>query len=162
MHNRIRGGPDVASQTEEFLNDCRECAIEVRKHAETAEMLQSKIGVQGATSYFHRINQTLDSTRRIDDWLLWLDEQSETWPELEALYEAQLHEGRRFVRGMERSVSKEHIGAVLHRRFIDGCTWREVVRDLPISTDEAKELVDYAVAMGDELGIAWFKCRGDE
>jgi len=152
----------VASQTEEFLNDCRECAIEVRKHAETAEMLQSKIGVQGATSYFHRINQTLDSTRRIDDWLTWLDEQSETWPELEAVYEMQLHEGRRFVRGMERSVSKEHIGVVLNRRFIDGCTWREVVRDLPISTDEAKELVDYAVAMGDELGIAWFKCRGDE
>ena len=152
----------MASQTEEFLNDCRECAIEVRKHAETAEMLQSKIGVQGASSYFHHIAGTLDTTRRIDEYLTWLDEQSETWPELEALYEAQLHEGRRFVRGMERTVSKEHIGVVLHKRFIDACTWREVVRDLPISVEEAKELVDCAIAMGDELGIAWFKCRGDE
>lgn len=151
----------MASQTEEFLNDCRECAIEVRKHAETLELLRSKIGVQGMT-YGHHVVGVLDPYAKVDGLLDYLDEQSETWPELEAVYEAQLHEGRRFVRGMERSVSKEHIGAVLHRRFIDACTWREVVRDLPISVEEAKELVDYAVAMGDELGIAWFKCRGDE
>lgn len=153
----------------EVLNAAREAAIEIRRIEEQAQLKRESVGVQGHTYGFHTKNGILDPTRKIDDLILW--EQQEIGSEE---LNQPIEEAVSVVDGISRIADSLSVELVT-RYYLQAESWNEIARDLSskdrnitalcgLSRSEQVNLLiktmDAAIAQWETIGLAHLKEMG--
>lgn len=152
---------------QEVLNSAREAALEIRRIEEQAQVRRELLGAQGHTYEFHAKNGILDPTRKIDDLILWEQQQINTGE-----LQSPIEEAVCVVSGIAK-IADDMSVEIVTRYYLQADSWVEIARDLDsrhvdalrgLSRSEQVRILTKtmmaAIAEWDAIGIAHLKEMG--